>query len=122
MAAIFHTRLLVAPVGNGRLWITESPFVVESEIAGMIEVPAGFLFNGNSVPRVTWFVSPPSDYLEAGCVHDFLYAYGDDRKLADQVYREILELQGMSKARRNFRYAVLRLFGRRPSKREAGAQ
>ena len=114
--AMFLTQLVVAPVGNGRLWITASPFLVESDIVGAIEVPAGFIFDGNSLPRATWWASPPSDYLEAGCVHDFLYRYGTDRKLADGVYREILALKGMGRVRRNLRYAALRLFGRRAFK------
>lgn len=108
---MFRTKLLVSPVGTGQLWITEAPFVVESELAGTIVVPSGFVFDGNSVPCITWWVSPPSDFLEAGCVHDFFYRYDDDRKLADRVYKEILKALGMGRCRREFRYLMLRAFG-----------
>jgi hypothetical protein len=108
---IFHTKLIVSQIGRERLWLTEAPFVVESAYAGLIEIPAGFLFDGNSVPRLTWSISPPSDYLASACVHDYLYRYFNDRKLADVVYRELLGAQGMGKAQRNLRYLMLRLFG-----------
>lgn len=111
MAATFVTELLVSPIKHGTLWITEAPFVVESAIAGTIEVPAGFLFDGNSLPRLAWIVRPKTEYLEAGCVHDFLYRYGKDRKLADRVYEEILESMGMNKAERKTWYFALRMFG-----------
>jgi hypothetical protein len=108
--AMFRTRLVTSCVANG-WWLTESPFVVESKVAGIIEIPAGFMFNGNSVPRLSWIISPPSDWLEAGALHDYLYHYGNDKELADKVYKEVLEALGMGKLRRNFRYFGLKLFG-----------
>lgn len=107
----FLSRLVVSKVEGSRLWITDEVFIVESELVGVLEIPAGFIFDGNSLPRAFWWASLPTDFLESGCVHDFLYRYSDDRKLADQVYREFLEYQQAGKVRRNVRYVLLRLFG-----------
>jgi len=109
--AKFHSKLVISPVGEHRLWITECPFVVETLAAGIVTVPAGFLFDGNSLPRLMWWYSLPTDFLEAGCLHDYLYRYGRDRKVADQAYTEVLELQGQNKVSRGLRYTALRLFG-----------
>jgi hypothetical protein len=110
--AKFITRLIYSSVeGHNRLWITEAPFVVESDLVGVLEIPAGFMFDGNSLPRAMWWLSLPTDYMETGCVHDFLYRYGKDRKLADQVYKEFLAYQGGGRVRTTARYWALRLFG-----------
>jgi hypothetical protein len=111
----FITELQVSKVlvdgKDTRMWITDEPFIVESDLVGVLEIPAGFAFDANSLPRAMWWASLPTDYLETGCIHDFLYRFSKDRKLADQVYREFLEYQGAGKVRRNMRYAMLRLFG-----------
>lgn len=108
--AKFVTRLQVSQVVN-RLWITTAWFIVETREAGMVEIPPDFTFDGNSLPRALWWLSVPTDFLEAGAVHDFLYHYGDDRRVADRAYKEVLHLQGMGVVRRWARYAALRLFG-----------
>lgn len=106
----YLTALQVSPLAN-RLWILDADFVVETEKAGTLTIPAGFIFDGNSLPRALWWESLPTDYFEAGCVHDYLYRFGDDRKLADEVYRDLLALHGVGKVKRNLRYFALRMFG-----------
>jgi hypothetical protein len=108
--AKFLTRLNVSPVVN-RLWITNDWFIVETREAGLVEIPPNFMFDGNSLPRFLWWLSVPTDFLEAGATHDYLYRYGDDQKVADRAYKEVLHLQGMGKVRRWARYVALRLFG-----------
>jgi hypothetical protein len=111
METKFITRLAVSKVANSRLWILDAPFIVQSKIVGELEIPEDFIFDGNSLPRFMWFVSLPTDYLETGCIHDYLYRFGKDRKVADEVYREFLEFQGAGTFRRDTRYAMLRMFG-----------
>ena len=61
-------------------------------------VPAGFTFNGNSVPWCLWWLCPPehSNALAASCVHDMLCV---DRpcssKTAARVYWEALRANRM---------------------------
>jgi len=40
-------------------------------------IPAGFVFDGASIPRAFWNILSPTGYLFlAGLVHDFVYKYG----------------------------------------------
>jgi len=39
-------------------------------------IPAGFIFDGASIPRLFWNILSPSGYLFlAGLIHDFVYKY-----------------------------------------------
>jgi hypothetical protein len=111
--AEFLTDLIVSPTRAGRWWITKYPFVYYSAILGReIVIPEGFEFNGNSIPRPWWVISTPAEYLEAGCIHDWLYLTKEvSRWEADRVYKEALALLKLHPFRRMGRYLVLRLFG-----------
>ena len=74
---MFDTELIVKPYHEcdedqckaTRKWILEFPFIVSSQhLESKLHVPAGFVFDGNSLPRLLWFSSTPSDYLEAAAV------------------------------------------------------
>jgi hypothetical protein len=113
--ARFQSRLLMSPVGSERWWMLEAPLVYKSDRFGLIVVPTGFIFDGNSLPRFARFINSPTDFAEAGAVHDFLYRFGFklgvSRKLADQIYVEALVTLGMGKFQAKLRYLGLRLFG-----------
>jgi len=39
-------------------------------------IPAGFIFDGASIPRIFWNILSPTGYLFlAGLIHDFIYKY-----------------------------------------------
>jgi hypothetical protein len=115
MSAAFLSPLMMTPVEgqHGRLWIIDAPLAYRSEVVKQtLVVPAGFICDLNSMPRLAWIVSPKTDYPEAGTVHDFLYFYKSvPRATADAVYREALGVLGMGRVRRTFRWAALRAFG-----------
>jgi hypothetical protein len=97
----------------GRRWRLARALVYQSVVANArLYVPRGFECDGNSLPRLAWLVALPTDYAEAGMVHDWLYRqYGYSRQLADRVYREALQVLGMGWWRRNLRYCALRMAG-----------
>ncbi len=79
------------------------------------KVPAGYISDGSSIPRIFW-VSIGSPFLPefraASIIHDFLYSEGTgDRKEADKMYRDILKDNGVVWWRRNIQYIILRMFG-----------
>lgn len=82
-----------------------------------IVVPAGFVSNGTSVPRILWSIFPPHDYyVKAAILHDYLYNKGiGTRKEADLVFYEALGVLGMPKLLRKGFYYAVRWFGRRNS-------
>ena len=78
-------------------------------------VPAGYISDGSSIPRIFW-VSIGSPFLPefraASIIHDFLYSGGiGDRKKADKIYRYILKENSVVWWRRNIQYIILRMFG-----------
>lgn len=91
-------------------------------------VPAGFQFDGASVPKfLATFLSPVGVLLVGGLVHDYAYKYGSlqpagtkkqkavewnlDQKMADELFRDIcIEVNGF-KVLNYLAYWALRLAG-----------
>jgi hypothetical protein len=101
----------------GRNWRVNQDYFVPTIAAapiyenGIVKIPGGFVCDLNSMPRFLWWASTPTDYPEAGAVHDFLYDQQVPRDIADDVYLELLIASGMGGARAKTRHKALRLFG-----------
>lgn len=100
------------------------PFRVYSAVlSAEVEIPAGFEFDGESIPLgVRWLVPPFGQSKRGAAVHDWLYRYRGfwradgtfvdvSRKQADAVYRELVKLKGLPAWRASMRWSVLRLVG-----------
>ena len=65
------------------------------------EVPAGFVFDGASVPRFFWrVVSTPFQpkVMRAACIHDYLYRKHIVKKdIADEKFKNVLLCDGVDK-------------------------
>lgn len=59
-----------------------------------VKVPAGFIFDGASTPRLFWSIIPPyKDVKIAACVHDHLCEVAqckEDRLFADRLFYKML--------------------------------
>lgn len=93
MSARFHSTLDQRQVGKNR-WMTLAPLIYDSAVANRrIVVPAEFIYDGASVPRV-----PVAFWLTGGrawgpaCLHDFGYLHPDedDRPLWDAIFHEAM--------------------------------
>lgn len=116
----FLTPLRVEVLGDrdpsGReLFLVLEPFVYHSAVAQRtITVPAGFVFDGESIPPIARsFAGDPS--LRAGCVHDWLYASHllNDRDLDDKVYREVLLADNVHVVDADKKYGAVSTYGER---------
>ena len=80
-----------------------------------IEVKAGFVFDGASIPRALWRLCGhplEAPRIAAALAHDWIYASrACDRADADAIYREICRLVGIPFLCRNVEYWTLRAFG-----------
>lgn len=77
-------------------------------------IPAGFLFDGGSIPRPLWTLVgvAPGHILPATCVHDYLYQSGQaSRYVADQKLREDMRVLGLNSCKVRMIYWAVRLFG-----------
>jgi len=101
------------------------PLTIYSKVlTDIVTVPAGFIFDGESIPALFHWLVPPFGLSKRGaCIHDYLYrngGYHENRTLtfipvtrqqADNVYRELVELKGLPKWRATWRYYTLRAVG-----------
>ena len=87
-----------------------------------ISVPPGFKTDFASVPRILQpFLSPYGRWARAAVVHDFLYqtrwvqesywSYRDPRRVADQLFLEMMNVLGVGRAHRYAAYRAVRWFG-----------
>ncbi len=81
------------------------------------EVPAGYVFNGSSIPWPLWWLFPPSyaPAWEAACWHDHCYSHLYHRiskREADAAFRQIMLDQGAAPWVANVFHAAVSRFGR----------
>ena len=100
--------------GNIRKFILTSSFRYISSL-GVIEVPAGFITDGASIPSVFWpFLSPFGEYFKAAIIHDYLYSKDNtlyDRRTSDLIFKEAMFNLGVCWARRDTIFRAVRIFG-----------
>lgn len=80
-------------------------------------VPAGYIFNGSSIPWWLWWLFPPTygPAWEASCLHDYFYShlYGRVSKVfADAAFRSVMLYRGARKWVANIFHSAVSRFGR----------
>lgn len=79
------------------------------------EIPAGFIWDGNSIPRISWtFTGTPwqMELLCAGLIHDYCYRHAIfSRKVCDQIHNLCAKKHGVSRYNAGKMYYALRSFG-----------
>ena len=111
-----------------------APFIyLDEKLDIMVEIPEGFVSDGNSVPKAFQGYFGRWECPESGVVHDWLYAApgayyrhhsksdawipNTDPDLAltrgecDNIHRRILDLKGFRWSKRQTLWSILRTFG-----------
>lgn len=117
---------------DGGAWKLVRPFGYCANDATEIRVPAGFVTDFASIPRVFWNLFPPTGrYGKAAVIHDWLYSHrvvddmitpallqhGSrcvDRAEADRMFREAMRVLGVSAPTVWTLYTGVRLGGWKP--------
>ena len=119
----FSGPLRLEKVDNQRLWLLLEPLTYWPLAAEAVMVPAGFLTDGASVPRLLWALYPPfgGEYDRAAVVHDYLYRFaelyhGNDhghisRGQADDLMLEMMEVDGFRPSGRRTVWSGVRVGG-----------
>lgn len=108
-----------------RSWVVQEPITYEiGEVgSGMtVHVPAGFVTDLASIPRIFWVWTPPfGRHALAAVVHDFLYTTHSintptgrkhcSRALADDVFMEAMTVLEVRSSRASTLYAGVRVGG-----------
>ena len=80
-----------------------------------LTIPAGFITDGASIPRLLWpLFSPTGKHMRAAVLHDYLYAQGASkltRKAADQAFYDAMRASGVTPIRAKLMYWAVRVFG-----------
>jgi hypothetical protein len=99
-ACAFKTPMTATMTGDGKYWVMQKPLVYEHPVSKReIVVPAGFVTDLASVPRVFWMAFPPcGKYTPAAVVHDYLYWEQPEwcsREAADEVLLKAMAESGV---------------------------
>lgn len=109
---------------DGRNWRLYAGFNYQTDVFPVsrrpIKLPAGFVTDFASIPRLLHSLVPPTGkYGKAAVIHDFLYrsqGIAVSRKEADQVFEEAMEALGVGWLTRQTMYRAVRVFGGRAYK------
>jgi hypothetical protein len=98
---------------HSRWRVVDHPFRYESDLAGLITVPIGFVTDLASVPRIPFIYDAlGADDNKPACVHDWIYTTGKYPKdIADKILLEASAVIGMAAWRRRLIYWGVVLFG-----------
>jgi hypothetical protein len=110
--AVEVSRLQLDPTSE---WfrLTE-PLLYQSDLGGMIHVPAGFVTDFASTPRLVWALIPPEDvhYTRGAVVHDWLYnQHSFPKPFCDAIFLEAMTSLGCAKWKRLTMYQAVKWFG-----------
>lgn len=110
--AKFATDLVVKALDD-KTWRLTEDLVYQSDILGVIVVPAYYITDFSSVPRLPFAYLLAGDTAhEAAVVHDYLYqAQPCTKSQADRVFREAMGVTGIVAWRKNLMYTAVSLGG-----------
>ena len=97
-----------------RLWALSNAYAYCYDSSNeIVVVPAHFVTDMASIPRLARFLYDPADFAEAAVVHDWIYAVGEPgrRNDADNIMRSMLVETGHSTRRANIVHFVVSKFG-----------
>lgn len=91
----------------------QDPQAAMPALPGIIIVPAGFVTDLASIPRLFWNILPPfGKYTEAAVVHDWVYRqHLFPRATCDAILLEAMQLCGVNWISRQLIYRNVRAFG-----------
>ncbi|EMC1696318.1 DUF1353 domain-containing protein [Salmonella enterica] len=97
-------------------WRVYEPFefYLSDDNSDVIEVPAGFVTDLATIPRIFWTILPPDGkYAKAAIIHDWMYDNAlRTKKEADKIFLDGMTVLGVPKWKRAVMYQAVRLFGR----------
>ncbi|EAQ7975984.1 DUF1353 domain-containing protein [Salmonella enterica] len=111
----FTTPAILEMLGHYN-WRVYEPFEfsLSDDNSDVISVPAGFITDLASVPRIFWTPLPPDGkYAKAAIIHDYLYDNAlRTKKEADLIFLDEMTVLGVPKWKRIVMYLAIRWFGR----------
>ena len=110
----FDTIVVASPFSEGKYWYLRETLIWRSRmLPHAVQVPAGFVTDFASIPRVFWWLLPTWEgYGPAAIVHDYLYWHQPvARAVADRAMFEAMTDQKVGWVKRQIIYRTLRAAG-----------
>ncbi|EDU8189745.1 DUF1353 domain-containing protein [Salmonella enterica subsp. diarizonae] len=111
----FTTPAILEMLGHYLWRVHESfTFYLSDDNSDVIEVPAGFITDLATIPRIFWILLPPDGkYAKAAIIHDYLYDNALRTKWeADRIFLDGMTVLGVPRWKRTIMYWAVRLFER----------
>ncbi|ECP4145705.1 DUF1353 domain-containing protein, partial [Salmonella enterica] len=88
-------------------------FYLSDDNSDIISVPAGFITDLATIPRIFWTILPPDGkYAKAAIIHDYLYDNAlRTKKEADLIFLDGMTVLGVPKWKRTVMYWAVGVFG-----------
>ncbi|EAM9430675.1 phage tail protein [Salmonella enterica] len=109
----FTTPAILEMLGHYN-WRVHEPFAFYlCDDDDVIEVPAGFITDLATIPRIFWILLPPDGkYAKAAIIHDYLYDNAlRTKKEADKIFLDGMMVLGVPRWKRIIMYYAVRFFG-----------
>ncbi|EAV4234148.1 DUF1353 domain-containing protein [Salmonella enterica subsp. enterica] len=110
----FTTPAILEMLGHYE-WRVHEPFAfyLSNDNSDVIDVPAGFVTDLATIPRIFWSLMPPDGkYAKAAIIHDYLYDNAlRTKKEADLIFLDGMTVLGVPRWKRTIMYYAVRLFG-----------
>ncbi len=112
MTPFFISTLKVEETPSG-LWKVVEDFSYHNKKDDIIVVPAGFLTDFASVPRIFWTLIPRyGKYTSASVLHDYLYSIKErSREESDRIFLDAMKVLKVSWWKRRVMWSAVRMFG-----------
>ncbi|EEG7362757.1 DUF1353 domain-containing protein [Salmonella enterica] len=114
----FTTPAILELLGHYN-WRVYEPFAfyLSDNENDVIEVPAGFVTDLATIPRIFWILLPPdgkyAKAAKAAIIHDYLYDNAlRTKKEADLIFLDCMTVLGVPRRKRIIMYYAVKLFGR----------
>jgi hypothetical protein len=111
-----YKRVKISPYNNKWEWILLKDFIYEIGYKwswDIIHIPAGFVFNWASIPRLFHIISTPmsSDTIIPALIHDYLYSTKQfDLTTTDDLFYEVMVVCWVWKIKAILLYVWLRIW------------
>ncbi|WP_080206390.1 DUF1353 domain-containing protein [Salmonella enterica] len=111
----FTTPAILEMLGHYN-WRVYEPFAfyLSDDESDVIDVPAGFITDLATIPRIFWILLPPDGkYAKAAIIHDYMYATAlRTKREADLIFLDGMTVLGVPRWKRTIMYYAVRIFGR----------
>jgi hypothetical protein len=77
-----------------------------------VTVPAGFVTDLASVPRIFWnIISPHGDHIRAAIIHDYMYANQWPKDISDSCFLIVMQRDKVNMFKRMLMHRAVKRFG-----------